>query len=480
MATGAGGGPDTARPWVALTVLCVAQFMLTLDVAVASVALPVIQGDLRIAIADLQWVTVAYTLTYGGFLMLAGRAADLVGRRRMFIAGLSLFTAASLGCAVSQADWHLFVSRAFQGVGAAIVTPVALSLLTTTFAEGAARNRAMGIWGALASGGAIAGQVLGGLIADTLGWRWIFFINLPVGVITAGAALWVFAADRSERRPRLDLPGAVTLTAGLILLVYAISSVAGAGFTPLVLGCLTASLLLLAAFAVVELRSPAPLVRFGIFTNRGVAVGNAVNVVNAAASGTVIFFTALYLQKVLGFTPLTTGIAFAPVTAVILLVSTHISGLMARFGARGLLVGGAVSNGVGLLWFGAIPVEGGYLVNVLPGLLFVGLGAALSFAPSMIVGTSGVQDRDQGLASGLISTSQQLGGALGVAVFAAVAAAWTTAAGGEDAAALVAGYRAGYLGALVLPVLMAAAVLALRGAPAVSGPERDEQTETAR
>ncbi|MCP2257810.1 drug resistance transporter, EmrB/QacA subfamily [Streptoalloteichus tenebrarius] len=460
----------SARGRLILVVLCAAQFMISLDTTVVTVGLPVIQRELGVAPAELQWVTTAYTLTFGGLLMLAGRFGDLFGRRRMLVVGLAVFTAASLLCGVSQAGWQLFAARGLQGVGAAIVIPASLSVVTTSFAEGPERNRAMGLWAVIATGGAITGYALGGVVAGLLGWRWIFFINLPLGVFAVGSVLRLLAADTPTQRQRLDVPGAATMTAGLLLLVFAITSVTGHGVDETVVAAATGAVVLLAAFVLVERGHPAPLVRFGLFRNRNVVAGNVINAVNAGTSMVVTFLATLYLQKVLGLPPFLAGIAFAPVSILIMLVGRRTAPLVARFGARTLLRAGAVVTALGALWLSRMTVDGSYLVTVLPGILMTGLGAGLSFAPSMIVATSGVADDDQGLASGLVSTAQQVGGATGLAVFATVATAGMESAGGPEEQALVSGFHLAYLAVIILPVTTFVATTLVRVPSAPASP----------
>ncbi|SHG69870.1 MFS transporter [Streptoalloteichus hindustanus] len=462
--------PTASAPGrLVLVVLCAAQFMISLDTTVVTVGLPVIQQELGVAPAALQWVTTAYTLTFGGLLMLAGRFGDLYGRRRMLVVGLAVFTAASLLCGVSQLGWQLFAARGMQGLGAAVVIPASLSVVTTSFAEGPERNRAMGLWAVIATGGAITGYALGGVVAGLLGWRWIFFINLPLGVFAVLAVLRLLTPDAPARRQRLDVPGAVSLTVALLLLVFAITSVTDRGVDGVVAGTAVAGLALLAAFALVERRHPEPLVRFGLLRNRNVVAGNVVNAVNAGTSLVVTFLATLYLQKVLGLPPFLAGVAFAPVSVLIMVVGRRTAPLVARFGARDLLRAGSVVTILGVLWLSRMSVDGDYFTTVLPGILLTGLGAGLSFAPSMIVATSGVANSDQGLASGLVSTAQQLGGATGLAVFATVATAGMDAVSGSsgrpDAHALVAGFHLAYLWVIVLPLTTILATTLVR-APA--------------
>jgi EmrB/QacA subfamily drug resistance transporter len=444
---------DAPPPWMALLVLSISQFMVTVDVTVVTVAYPHIQQTFGIPPAQLQWVTTAYTLMFGGFLMLAGRAGDLLGKRNVFRFGLALFTLASVLCSVSQEGWQIFAARGIQGLGAALVVPSALSLLTTTYPEGAERNRAMAIWSAIASAGAVTGYALGGTITGLLDWRFVFVVNVPIGLFCLYRSRRLNQPARPEPRAKLDIAGATTLTLGLVLTVFAITSIADRGFAPLVVGSLAVGLALLVVFVFVERKTPEPLVRFGIFRNRNVVGGNLISVVNTAASAVVVFFTTLYLQEVVHLTPLQTGLSFAPITVIGALLARQTGTLMNRFGQRKLLVVGASAAALGALWLSQAPVNGSYFVNVLPGILLTSLGSMVAAAPSMIVATSRVADTEQGLASGLVSTSQQLGGALGLAVFATAAAATTSALGAHGLPDLLAGYHVGYYGSFALPLV---------------------------
>jgi EmrB/QacA subfamily drug resistance transporter len=429
-----------------LAVLCAAQFMLIVDVVVVNVALPAIKSSLGIADARLAFVSIAYTLVFGSLLIVAGRAGDLFGRRRLLLCGLGVFTIGSLLSGVAQVDWQLFAARGVQGLGAAAVSPIALSLITATFAEGSARNRALGWWGAVGSAGAIAGQLLGGVLTDLAGWRSIFLINVPIGIAAIAIALKVLPESRTIDRPRLDLAGAVTLAAGLAALTYALSRLAEGGFDRWFTGAMAIAALILSGFVVIERRHPAPLMRFGLLGNRFVSSGNAILALSAAAVGGALFFTSLYLQLVLGYSPLVVGMVFAPVTLIVVLVSPMAGRLVERVGLQRLLVVGLVLTSAGLLGLAMAPL-GGSLGYVLPALALVGLGSGLSYAPTFVAGTTGVADADQGLASGLLSTSQELGAAIGLALLGALATTVTAGLG------LVEGYRAGYLGALAMIAL---------------------------
>lgn len=454
-----------------LTLLCATQFMLVLDVAVVNVALPSIQRDLAIRAGDLQWVSTAYTLTFGGLLVLAGRAGDLLGKRRVFVGGLALFTLASALCGAAQADWELFVSRGLQGVGAAAVSSAALALLIASFQEGAGRARAIGIFSAVASLGAAAGQLLGGVLTDLVDWRAIFLVNLPIGVAALVLAPRLVAAPPPAGRPRLDWAGAATLTAGLVVLILGLTGTEAGVIDARALVLAGVAVLLLALFAVIERRHPEPLVRFGLFRIRPVAVGNTAMALSAGAVTAALFFATLYLQLVLGYSPLAVAAAFVPITLVIALLSPRAGALAIRLGIRRLLLTGTALATTGALALAAIPEHGSYVVNVLPGLLLLGLGMAAFFAPAMVAATSGVAESDQGLASGAIGTSQQLGGAIGLAIASTVSTAVAEASRSGGDAGLVAGYRAGLL---VVAALLVLAAVASAFAPGAEAPEERE------
>lgn len=441
-----------------LTTLCLAQFMLILDVVVVNVALPVMQGDLGIAAVDLQWASTAYTLAFGGLLIVAGRAGDVFGRRRLFLLGLALFTGASLLCGAAQAGWQLFAARGLQGIGAAIVSASALALLTTSFPEGSERNRALGIWGAVAAGGAVAGSLLGGLLTDTLGWRAIFLVNVPIGIVVLVVAARIIPRREALTGNRLNVFSAISLTAGLALLTFALTRIDGQGISEGGTLAGIGALIALTLFVALERRHATPLVRFALLRKRNVASANAVAALTAGATAGATFFATLYLQLVLGYSPFEVGLAFAPVTLLIVLVSPRAATLAGWLGVRPLLLLGIACAALGTAYLSLIPTDGSYLRHVFPGLLLVGLGSALFFAPMLIAATSDVSEQDQGLASGLINTAPQLGGALGLALLSTIAAA-VAGAGATATGDLVDGYRAGYLGALAL--FAAASVAAL-------------------
>ncbi|WP_327726222.1 MFS transporter [Streptomyces sp. NBC_00487] len=451
-------GTSNGAGKILLALLCMAQFMLILDLAVVAVAVPSIQSQLGVSTADIQWVSTAYGLAFGGFLVAAGRAADLFGPKRILLAGLAVFALASAACGLAPGGGLLFVARAVQGFGAALVSPAALTLVTTSFGEGEDRNKALGIWGAVSSGGAIAGQLLGGVLTDLAGWRSIFLINVPIGIAVIVAVAAYVRKDRPRAQGRIDLPGAALLTAGVVLLVTAVTRAAEHALDTSVLATGAGGLLVLVAFTLHESRAAHPVVRLSMFRNRYVAYGNLVCMLTSGVGTVSVFLTTLYLQQVLGLSPMTAGLGFVPVTALILVVSMRIQPLVKRFGVRTLLHVSALCLVIGALLLSLVTVDGSYWVQVLPGLLFSGLGAALSFTPAMILCTTGVADEDQGLASGILGTSQQIGAAVFLAALNTVVAA--VAAGGGPQA-LTDGFRAGFLWSLTLPVLMVVCVLAL-------------------
>jgi EmrB/QacA subfamily drug resistance transporter len=442
---------------LALIVLCAAQLMLIVDVVVLNVALPSMQRGLGIPAGQLQLTGVAYTLAFGSLLIVAGRAGDLFGRRRLFLIGLGVFTAASVLTAAAQDDSWLFAGRALQGLGAAMVSPTALALLTSTFAEGPERNRALGMWAAVGSGGAVAGQFLGGLMTDVFGWRSVFLINAPIGVLAIALATRLLPESHGQRKERLDLRGAALLSGGVAAFSLALARVAEHGFDAPTLAGTAVAVALLAGFALAERHHPAPLVRADLLRNRGVRSGNIVLALLAGATGSALFFTTLYLQSVLDYTPMAVGAAFAPVTLIVLAVSPVVGRLTSRLGARTLLLAGTTLTLTGMLLLSRVDPSGSYFTEVLPGLAVVAFGNALAFAPTMIAATSGVDAEDQGLASGLLNTSQELGTAVTLAVLAPIAATVARAGGlTGDAMATTAGYRAGFLAAAALLGLAAA------------------------
>jgi EmrB/QacA subfamily drug resistance transporter len=407
----------------ALILLCAAQFMVILDITVVNVALPSIQGDLGIATADLQWVITAYTLAFGGLLLLGGRAADLLGRRRVFLAGLVLFSSASLAAAVAPSPGALLAARALQGVGAALLSPAALSFITTLFADGPERQRALAAWAAVAASGGAFGVLAGGLLTEVLGWQAIFLINLPVGVAVAVAALRVLPARVPAGRGRLDAGGALLACASLVALIYALVEAPDAGWgSPQTLGLLAAAAAGLGAFVLVESRVRDPLVRLNVFRRRTTVTGL---VLMLAGMGTVLsafFFTSLYLQEVLGHSALRTGLEFLP-GALLLVAAAHAGGrLVAAVGAKPVLAGGLVLGGLGALLLSGVSAGGSYLSDVLPGLLVLDAGIGLAASAIFITVMAGVGEEEAGMVSGLTTTAHELGIALVLPVLSTIAA----------------------------------------------------------
>ena len=426
------GSEGTAqhRPHLRATLIlaCLAQFMVILDVSVVNVALPSIRGGLHFTEDNLQWVVNAYTVTFAGFLLLGGRAADLLGRRRVFVSGLVLFALASLAGGLADTQGLLIGARAVQGLGGAIIAPASLSIITTTFTEPAARNRAVGIWGAMGGAGGAAGVLLGGVITQLLGWRWILFINVPIGLIAAMATQRFVAEGRSPDRARgFDFAGAITATLGLSVLVLGIVRTDTTGWgSAQTLAIIAAGALLLAAFFVIEGRfARYPLMPLRIWSSRTLTAANTVVLLVGGASFGMWFFVSLYLQQVLGYSAIRAGLAFLPMTLCIVVGSTFASRLATRVGPKPILVVGMVSQTIGLLLFTGISPHGTYLGNMLVPSLFAAMGIGLSFVPATIAAVHGVAPQEAGLASGLVNTSRMFGGALGLAILAAIATAQT-------------------------------------------------------
>jgi EmrB/QacA subfamily drug resistance transporter len=416
------------NPWLALVVVCLGQFMVVLDATIVNVALPSIKADLGISQANLQWIVNAYTLLFGGFLLLGGRAADLFGRRNLFIAGVTVFSVASLVNGLASSEEMLIGARAAQGLGGALMSPAALAVITTTFAEGAERTKALSIWAAIASGGSAVGLLLGGILTETLSWEWIFFINVPIGVGIVLAALRLVPNSKVEGGSRhFDLVGAVSVTAGLLVLVYAIVKAQDWGWgSSSTLGLAAVAAALLAVFIWIESRSPFPLVRLSLFRLRSLAVGNAVFLIVVGGLFAMFFFASLYLQSILGYSALTTGFAFLPVTLGIMMGAVTAQQLVPKTGVRRVLLTGLSVAAAGLAILGvSTQVDGSYL-GVLGGLFPMSLGMGATFVTLTLVATTGVDQDDAGLASGIFNTSQQVGGALGLAILSTLANERTT------------------------------------------------------
>lgn len=431
---------------------CLAQFMVVLDVSVVNVALPSIRNALGFSPIDLQWIINAYTLTFAGFLLLGGRAADLLGHRRVFIAGLLLFALASLTGGLSHSQLTLIIARAVQGLGGAVVAPVTLSILTTSFSEGAERNRALGLWGAMGGAGGAAGGLLGGILTQTLGWQWILFINVPIAVGIALGARRVIAAGRpsTAQGRHYDLAGALSVTLGLVLVTFAIvrTNVNGWGSVA-TLAVMAAGIAVLGIFLVIEGRlARRPLVPLRIFASRTLSAANVVVFFLGSAVFAMWYFVSLYLQQVLGFSAIQAGIAFLPMTLAIIGASTLAGRLVARLGAGSVLSVGMTLIGVGMLLFSPLRTNGSYVGDVLFPSVLTALGIGLSFVPVTIAATTGVERSDAGLASGLVNTSRQFGGSLGLAILATVATQRTAsvAHGAHvSATALTAGFHLAFL-----------------------------------
>ncbi|HEY2260787.1 MAG TPA: MFS transporter [Solirubrobacteraceae bacterium] len=458
-----------------LVLACLAQFMVILDVSVVNVALPAIRGGLHFSEVNLQWVVNAYTVTFAGFLLLGGRAADLLGRRRVFVGGLVLFSAASLVGGMADSQGVLIAARAIQGLGGAVIAPASLSILTTTFTEGPARNRAVGIWGAMGGAGGAAGVLLGGVLTDLLGWRWILFINVPIGLLAAFFAHRLLLESRRPGSTRgFDLSGALTATVGLSLLVLGIVRTDQTGWgSAQTLTLIGAGIALLLVFLVIEGRfARAPLMPLRIYKSRTLSAANVVMLLLGGSSFGMWFFVSLYLQQVLGYSPIRAGLAFLPMTLCIVVGSTLASRWVARIGAKPLLVVGMSSLVLGLLWFAQISAHGNYLNDMLGASLLVAVGIGLSMVPSTISAVAGVAPAEAGLASGLVNTARLFGGALGLAILAAIATGRTDhdlshGISGGAHAALTNGFQLAFVVAAAFALI--GGVVALVGIPRMPG-----------
>ena len=468
MTTGSTMIMESRGRWLALLVLCLGDLMIVLDGTIVNVALPSIRDDLGFSETSLAWVVNAYLLTFGGFLLLGGRLGDLFGQRRMFLIGIALFTLASVGCGLAGTQEVLMGARAVQGLGGALVSAVALSLIMTLFTEPAERAKAMGIFGFVLSGGGVAGVLLGGVLTDLLSWHWIFLVNVPVGVVVYALSLRLLpTAPGTAAGGRIDVVGALLVTAALMLAVYAIVNGNEAGWTSAqTLGLLGGAVVLLGLFLAREARIREPLVPLGIFRNRAVASANVVGVLMAGGMFAWFFFSALYLQQILGYTPLEVGLVYLPSMVIWGGASLMSDRLVMRFGITTPLVSGLALMAVGLLLFARTPVDGNLLLDVIPGTVAIGLGAGVAFNPLLLSAMSGVAPTEFGLASGVVNTSFMMGGALGLAVLASIAASRTDALGGNsDPEALNGGYHAAFLvGALFTAAAAGLSATLLRGA----------------
>ncbi len=457
---------STTNRWLVLVIACLAQFMVVLDNTIVNVALPSVQRGLDFSPANLQWVINAYTLIFGGFLLLGGRAADLLGRRRLFVAGVALFASASLLNGLAQSSTMLILGRGLQGLGGALVSPAALSIIMTTFEDNAERTRALGVWSAIAAGGAAFGLLLGGVLTDLVSWRWNFFVNVPVGAITVALALRHVPeshADLGHRR--FDAVGATTVTAGLLAIVFGIVKAQAWGWgSARTIGALGLGALLLTAFVALESRSTAPLVKLSIFRIRSIATANAAMMLVASALFGMFFFVSLYTQDVLHYSPLTAGFAFLPLSLGIVIGAGIAQAILPRLGVRNVSVLGLAVATAGILWIARVPVHGSYVPDLLASFVPMSIGMGLVFVPLTLLATSGVQSDDAGLASGLFNSAQQVGGSLGLAILATLSVDRTSAllrhgaaTATARAAATVSGYHVAFLAAAIM--MAAGAVL---------------------
>jgi EmrB/QacA subfamily drug resistance transporter len=470
----AAAGQD--RRWLVLVLVCIAQFMVVLDATVVNVALPSIQRDLHFTPSSLQWVVNAYTLAFGGFLLLGGRAADFIGRRRLFVAGVILFTAASFLNGLANSSEWLIAFRALQGLGGAMVSPAALSIVTTTFRDQAERAKALAVWAAIAVGGAAVGLLLGGVLTEYLSWEWIFFVNVPVGIVAVVLSMR-FVPESKADTAGVDVAGAVSVTAGLTLLVFAIVKAQEYGWVSArTLGTAAVAVLLLVGFVLIERRSRAPLVRLGIFRVRSITGGNLSMLVVSGGMFAVFYFASIYVQQILGFSPVQAGLAFLPLTAGIILFSAIAQQLVGRIGVNTVAMIGMFTAGVGLLLLSRVSVDGSYAADVLPGILVMAAGLGLTFVPLTLIATNNVSDGDAGLASGIFNSAQQIGGALGLAILATVAAGQTVGSPQEDparyASSLVDGFQAAFAvgaGLMLMGVVLTAVLVRRRDVAEIEG-----------
>jgi len=474
---------DNRTRWIALYVLCAGNLMIVLDTTIVNVALPSIRTDLGFSETSLAWVVNAYLLTFGGFLLLGGRLGDLYGHRKMFLLGLTLFTAASLACGTASSQEFLISARAIQGLGGALVAVVALSLVMTLFTEPAERAKAMGVIGFVASGGGTVGVVLGGVLTDALDWHWIFLVNLPIGVAVFVACMKLLPSSRGPASDsQLDIGGAVTVTTALMIAVYAIVNGNDKGWTSAqTLGMLAAAAALFVAFIAIEANSRTPLMPLSLFRKRNVAVANVVGILWAAAMFAWFFLSALYLQLVLKYSPLEVGLAFLPGNLAMMYFSVVLSAkIVMRYGFRLPLGTGLTVAALGLLWLARAPVDGSFVVDVLPSMILLGIGAGIALNPVLLAAMSDVEPQDAGLASGVVNTAFMMGGALGLAVLASLADSRTgslLADGESPLAALTGGYHLSFVvGALF--ALTAAAIGAglLRNAAMAPPPGHEPPT----
>ncbi|HSX35845.1 MAG TPA: MFS transporter [Patescibacteria group bacterium] len=472
---------DKARShWLILILLALAQFMVVLDSSIVNVALPVLQRSLHISLVNLQWIITAYTLAFGGFLLLGGRAADLFGRRRTFLAGVAFFMVASLADGLAQNSAMLIGLRGVQGLAAAFMSPAALSIILVTYKEGHERNIALSVWGAVAAGGAAAGLLIGGVLTEYLGWRWNFFINVPVGLaVLYGAWRVVPKHESEETHNNLDLPGAVSVTAGLMMLVYGLVKAPTYGWTdPVTLWFIGGAVALLAFFVTNELRAEHPLVPFKIFKIRNVTGANLTMLPMIAALFSTFYFTSLYVQNVLGYSPVVTGLSFLIMPVVLGIAATRAPVVVKRFGYKKMVTIAPVVVACGLFLLAQVPVHGNYFTHIMPALIIMAAGMGFNFVGITIAATSGVPGKLSGLASGMLNTSQQIGGALGLAILSGAAASATSryfahnGAAGGPFPGLVHGFHVAYYVAGFFALgaaLMAGLIIKQQKAPETEG-----------
>jgi EmrB/QacA subfamily drug resistance transporter len=474
---------DTNR-WLALIIVCLGSLMIVLDVTIVGVALPSIREDLGFSESSLAWVANAYLLTYGGFLLLGGRLGDLLGHKRLFVLGIALFTLASLGAGLAASQAQLIGFRAVQGLAGAVASAVALSLIVTLFTEPAERAKAMGVYGFVAAGGGTIGVLLGGILTNALNWHWIFLVNVPIGIaVIVLARLVLPGAHAAPASRRLDAAGALTVTSALMIAVYAVVNGNEAGWTSArTLGLLAVAGGLLAAFLVIEARSSAPLMPLRLFRLRNVSTANVVGVLWAAAMFAWFFLSALYLQLVLGYSPLEVGLAFVPANLIMAVFSLGLSAkLVMRFGIKAPLTMGLLLAAAGLALFARAPVDGSFLVDVLPNMILLGVGAGMALNPVLLAAMSDVEPSEAGLGSGVVNTSFMMGGALGLALLAGLAASRSESllASGEDPlTALTGGYHVAFLvGAAFAVAAAALAALLLRRGTSTADAEHGQPVE---
>ena len=459
------------RKWLALALLATTQFVIVLDAAIVNVAIPSIGQDLKFSEEDLTWIPNAYALTFGGFLLLGGRMADLLGRRRLFMGGLVLFSVASLLGGLAADETQLILARALQGLGAAMLAPSALSMVTNMFAEGSERNKALGVWGAVSGSGGAAGVLLGGVLTEYLGWEWVLWVNVPIGVVAAVLAPRLLVESRREERASstFDALGAIAVTAGLSLLVFALVDTVNEGWeSTQTVTLLAISLALIATFVAIELRSRDPLMPFGIFRLRTLTGANIVGLLVGAALFAMFFFLSRYMQQVLGYSALKAGLSYLPLAIAIIVSAGIAAQLVTKLGFKPVLVGGLVLVTIALVWFAQVPVRGSYVSDLLGPMLVAAVGLGFAFVPVTVAALSGVSSDESGLASGLINTSQQVGGALGLGVLGTISASKTTdllaAAQNAPAAvphALTEGFQLAFLTGAAFAVIGIVATLVL-------------------